>query len=647
MLGMFPDPYRDELLLSICSRYHERLGYRSRESTGWDLFAHSQARVAADLPSNINQLVSLLPPHHPYTADGLIHENTLYPIYRPFLSSQRALYLREDMKKKRGGAVHGRAGVLTSKINPTYLRFCPECVIEDRNRWGETYWHRLHQVPGVEVCPAHHVFLENSSRPARSRSNGDVYLVAEKAVHTMTPRSLKQSSRSHPTLLKIALDAKWLLDNPHLAPEPEVTRNRYIRLLFEKRLATYTGVVHFTQLRDAFLKFYSPHLLRRLRCSLRLRNHWLKRVLQACCRAAQPMVLHSLLMNFLGCSAEEFFSLPATPIKPFGEAPWPCLNPASDHYGQPRVMRCEITQFRDRNVERKILLGTFQCSCGFVYSRKGPDLSPEDRQRIFKIKEYGHVWERALRSMFESKNLTVEEIALRLDMSESVIGDYLMDLYTIPLPVDSAKRSDKKRESREINPSPEDLETYRNDFLRTLSQYPDAGRSKLREKDRRTYYWLHKYDKEWFQANCPPRLRSHGPPPLTNWKERDLILTEEAKKAATKRFSAPGRPEQVSKTAIAKDIGVLEIALKRAHLIPLTVKAIEQLAESAEALTIRRIWWAVNSFREENITPKAYQIQQRACFSSEMFDKPEVRDGFDEAVRSVGGWQLTEVQKVS
>ncbi len=43
-----------------------------------------------------------------------------------------------------------------------YLQFCPQCLAEDLQHYGEMYWHRLHQVAGVRVCLIHGVGLENS-----------------------------------------------------------------------------------------------------------------------------------------------------------------------------------------------------------------------------------------------------------------------------------------------------------------------------------------------------------------------------------------------------------------------------------------------------------------------------------------------------
>jgi len=44
-----------------------------------------------------------------------------------------------------------------------YLRYCPICAEADRERYGESYWHRVHQMQGVDICPYHHCRLVDSS----------------------------------------------------------------------------------------------------------------------------------------------------------------------------------------------------------------------------------------------------------------------------------------------------------------------------------------------------------------------------------------------------------------------------------------------------------------------------------------------------
>jgi hypothetical protein len=47
------------------------------------------------------------------------------------------------------------------------------CANEDREQYGETYWHRIHQLDHVDICPIHGCHLQNSivditSRPSPS-----------------------------------------------------------------------------------------------------------------------------------------------------------------------------------------------------------------------------------------------------------------------------------------------------------------------------------------------------------------------------------------------------------------------------------------------------------------------------------------------
>ena len=42
------------------------------------------------------------------------------------------------------------------------LKFCPACFENDISRYGEAYWHRTHQIPGILVCLEHKTLLHES-----------------------------------------------------------------------------------------------------------------------------------------------------------------------------------------------------------------------------------------------------------------------------------------------------------------------------------------------------------------------------------------------------------------------------------------------------------------------------------------------------
>lgn len=321
MLGFFTDPYPDELLYSVFSRYHSRVGNSSKEATAHDLFGNARACVVVDLPSRLQHLIARLPPGHRYSVERLIDEHTVLPFYEPFMPSDRALQLRRQMSEEdKGGAIHGRIGVLTSQIRLDRLRYCPACVREDKEQCGETYWHRTHQLPGIEVCASHAVFLERSSVSVLNRSNDEAFVTAKQAlkdVATTDDRSMDEANPAHRAVLRIAEDATWLLGN-HVGPTGlDRLRDRYFDLLRAQDLVKTTNV-KLRRMQARFEEHYSSELLRDLRCPLERRYNWLRRIVQAS-HAAHPPLHHLLLMRFLNCSAEMFFRFPVEGAKQLGE----------------------------------------------------------------------------------------------------------------------------------------------------------------------------------------------------------------------------------------------------------------------------------------------------------------------------------------
>lgn len=88
-----------------------------------------------------------------------------------------------------------------------YLYYCPECVKSDRQKYGETYWHMVPQLPGVYVCPVHAVPLEASAL-MQSNSWMDLY-PAEYWLPDMEP---KKGTISYDDL-QLATDTKWMMEN--------------------------------------------------------------------------------------------------------------------------------------------------------------------------------------------------------------------------------------------------------------------------------------------------------------------------------------------------------------------------------------------------------------------------------------------------
>lgn len=164
MLIFFPHPYPDEILYSIFARYHKCSHNICAAHTSQDLFGKT-AYAMPVLPGNLRVLCGRLSPDSLITADRLICNNTLFPLHKPFLTEHRIKILLDLMNKSGSGAeIMKVAASLTNSIKPSrFLKYCPECLRMDEERYGEPYWHRTHQVFGVHICHIHNAWLKESA----------------------------------------------------------------------------------------------------------------------------------------------------------------------------------------------------------------------------------------------------------------------------------------------------------------------------------------------------------------------------------------------------------------------------------------------------------------------------------------------------
>ena len=98
----------------------------------------------------------------------------MYPQYARFISLEQkktALYrLGHDPCD-----VHHLFSVLPRNEGEQHLRYCPLCVKEEREKYGETYWHRKHQIRNMNVCARHQCRLMESSVPVKSELSYTFY----------------------------------------------------------------------------------------------------------------------------------------------------------------------------------------------------------------------------------------------------------------------------------------------------------------------------------------------------------------------------------------------------------------------------------------------------------------------------------------
>ncbi len=531
------------------------------------------------------------------------------------------------MRAASHSAAYRIAGISTSNTGRLkYLRYCPSCVLEDRRLFGECYWHRIHQIFGVEVCEEHSLFLQNSTVNIRSQASREL-ITAEKAVTTaMAAVGLDNESADHFALLNIAKDVRWLLDQNNLNTGFGALRACYHNILSGKDFARRTRIF-LNNLSESFFNHYSSDLLDLLQCNQDELNasNWLFSLLNSLNynKAVYPL-RHLLLIQFLGHSAKSFFELtlkkklisPLTQENPFGSGPWPCLNPASDHFQELRISKCSIIYKGKQSIPN----GTFSCSCGFVYFRRRVDRSTNGLFSNPWVSRFGHVWEEALRNLWSEASLSCGEIAKRLGVSNGTVKYQAACLgLTFPRVGPNGTITDidpilQEHLKKRYEDKSKKKSVYRDSWLIILKENPTANRSSLERKFGRIFSWLKKNDKEWLQNNLPyPVRKKPTPVRVVDWTERDIRLSQEIKNIALLLSSAAGRPVRITKAAIQKRLET-PIQLRKKYLInlPLTVAAFAEVTESFTDFAIRRINWAANCLREDQTSPTRTVLMTRA-----------------------------------
>lgn len=167
MIGVFPKPYEDELAYSVFARYFSMSGYQCFSSVAEDLYTNPKNKPSIEFINSLSQDAINYVVGFYGSLDKFILKHTMFNYYSTFLPHSRKQQAFEFALKMDIKSLMNALPIPQSKAS-RYLRYCPLCVKEDRNQYGETFWHRSHQINGVNVCYKHKCYLVNSSVPISS-----------------------------------------------------------------------------------------------------------------------------------------------------------------------------------------------------------------------------------------------------------------------------------------------------------------------------------------------------------------------------------------------------------------------------------------------------------------------------------------------
>ncbi|MBP3919928.1 MAG: TniQ family protein, partial [Clostridia bacterium] len=184
MLTYFPSFYNDELVYSLLARYYQKSGYMAYAFVAQDLFEKTTMKPNIEFVNKFSSdaFCSLT---RNFSFENIIEKHTMFPYYARFLNKDRrnkAFQSLLSMDEKSCNLIY----LPKNKNNEVrYLRYCPICASVDKQNYGETYWHRSHQLIGVDICPIHFCSLLNSAVTISSKEPPSL-ITAEEGIENLS-----------------------------------------------------------------------------------------------------------------------------------------------------------------------------------------------------------------------------------------------------------------------------------------------------------------------------------------------------------------------------------------------------------------------------------------------------------------------------
>jgi hypothetical protein len=297
-------------------------------------------------------------------------------------------------------------------------------------------------------------------------------------------------------------------------------------------------------------------------------------------------IRHILFIQFLCDSVEDFFNK-SFDNNPFNKGPWPCLNPAAGHYMERVVNDCIITA--DYDTRKPV--GTFICSCGFIYSRKGPDKTKEDEFKIGRVKNYGEVWENKLKSLIAEQKYSLTGLAKLMQCDSKTIVKYAERNGVLHLINTSMKSETYYKDTDNLKSIIDYQNTYADDFLSLMKNHPEYTKTQIRNILKKQYAWFYRNNRQWLNNNLPKSI-SRGSIDCSkarvDWENRDMLIRQQIEEVYN-LLKTYKKPVRITKSILGRMLGQSALLEKYSAKLPNTEEYINQIVETVEDFQIRRV----------------------------------------------------------
>jgi Tn7-like transposition protein D/TniQ len=520
------------------------------------------------------------------------------------------------MKGNHGGRIHTTVGISASNIKiKRYFMHCEECIKEDFKNYGETFWHRTHQLPGVYICHKHNTVLHQTEVFIKP-SNQHEYVIATEDTTKRKGIIQEFSEEAKLILFKHAQLSHQLLQKEY-SQVNHLLYKKYKSMLMSLGLCSPKGYVNRKELYKVFQKYFSQEVLRILESPIDdLQHNWFSMFFRKHRISFHP-IRHLLVLMFFNEKLEDLFGN-KDEFKPFGKGPWRCLNPACESYKNKCITDLKIT----RGSKTKKPVGTFVCVCGFIYSRTGPDKGENDSFRIGRIKAFGNVWMDKLKELIQSGN-TLRGIARELECDPQTIKKQAI-LLGIPFSWTGESLEEARKKINKIQNNVQYLPIITNkekEWAQLQKDNSESAITQLRSIRPDLYAFLYRNSSEFLIRNSLRQNKKVFINSRVNWIERDKQLLNSVQQLIKVWEVNSKKLTRITPTTIGKKLNKQTLLRNYKEKLPKTYEYIKKVEEDIETFQIRRLHWTKSQMENAGKEISAWKLKRKAGLGKNISNK--------------------------
>lgn len=234
MIDILFKAYPDEIAYSWFARNIKTSGNLSYTESSYELFGLKVALFNIYYPTHLDFFVEQLPSELRITAETIINENTIFPLFKPFMSVERANKVVNNMKSGDSRRLIGEMGINSGHIfinEQKVIKVCSKCYREDIEKYGEAYIHRQHQVPGNFIRNKHEIYLTECLIPF-TMSSYFLFDINDIDVEYLEISDIKESIKKN--FIELEEDIKFVLNGGLQDYDLQKINDKYRKMLRKK-----------------------------------------------------------------------------------------------------------------------------------------------------------------------------------------------------------------------------------------------------------------------------------------------------------------------------------------------------------------------------------------------------------------------------